>query len=83
VVVVVAVVLAAIAPFAPGTSPLALGTSLGVPAASVRAYPPWCLSSVHYPHLSYNCGISSGWWRIHLSLLLWLSKYPPSVSIGG
>jgi hypothetical protein len=39
-VVVVAVVLAAVAPFAPGASPLALGASLGVPAASARAYPP-------------------------------------------
>jgi hypothetical protein len=41
---------------------------------------------LHYPHLGCNCGISSGWWRlwrIHLRLLLlWLSKYPPSVSIG-
>jgi hypothetical protein len=42
----VAVVLAAIAPFAPGASPLALGASLGVPAASARAYPPWCQPSV-------------------------------------
>jgi hypothetical protein len=42
----VAVVLAAIAPFAPGASPLALGVSLGVPAASARAYPPWCQPSV-------------------------------------
>jgi hypothetical protein len=40
---------------------------------------------LHYLHLGCNCGISSGWWgiwRIHLSLLLWLSKYPPTVSIG-
>jgi hypothetical protein len=47
----------AVAPFSPGVSPLAPGTfsdvyplspsaSLGVPAASVRAYPPWCLPSV-------------------------------------
>jgi hypothetical protein len=58
---VVAVVLAAIAvdvvPFSPGVSPLALGASPGiypldlgaspgVPAASVRAYLPWCLPSV-------------------------------------
>jgi hypothetical protein len=53
----VAVVLAAVAPSFPGVSPLALdtapgvsplspGTSLGVPAASARAYLPWCLSSV-------------------------------------
>jgi hypothetical protein len=59
VVVVEAVVLVdvAVAPFSPGISPLALGaspgvypltlgTSLGVPAASARAYPPWCLPSV-------------------------------------
>jgi hypothetical protein len=39
-VVVVAVVLAAIAPFAPGASPPSLGASLVVLAASVRAYPP-------------------------------------------
>jgi hypothetical protein len=50
-----AVVLAAVAvaPFSPGVSPLALGASPGVypltlgaspgvPAASARAYPPWC-----------------------------------------
>jgi hypothetical protein len=40
---------------------------------------------LHYPHLGSNCGISSGWWRlwrIHLRLLLWLSEYLPSVSIG-
>jgi hypothetical protein len=30
----------------PGVSPLALGASPGVPAASARAYPPWCLPSV-------------------------------------
>ena len=41
-----AVVLAVVAPFAPGASPLALGASLSVPAASARAYPPWCLPSV-------------------------------------
>jgi hypothetical protein len=40
VVVVVAVVLAVVAPFAPGASPPSLGASLGVPIASVRAYPP-------------------------------------------
>jgi hypothetical protein len=43
--VVVAVVLVAVAPFAPSASPLALGASLGVPAASVHAYLPWCLPS--------------------------------------
>jgi hypothetical protein len=48
VVVVVAMVLAviAVAPFSPSVSPLALGASPGVPAASVRAYLPWCLPSV-------------------------------------
>jgi hypothetical protein len=30
----------------PGVYPLALGASPGVPAASARAYPPWCLPSV-------------------------------------
>jgi hypothetical protein len=44
--VVVAVVLAAVAPFAPSTSPLALGASPDVLVASVRAYPPWCQPSV-------------------------------------
>ena len=43
---VVAVVLAVVVPFAPGASPLALGASLGVLAASMHAYPPWCLPSV-------------------------------------
>jgi hypothetical protein len=43
----------AVAPYSPGVSPLALGASPGVyplalgaspgvPAASARAYPPWC-----------------------------------------
>jgi hypothetical protein len=52
----VAVAVAAV-PFSPGVSPLAPGAfpaiyplspgaSLGIPAASVRAYPPWCLPSV-------------------------------------
>jgi hypothetical protein len=54
-----AVVLAVVdvAHFSPGVSPLALGASPsvslltlgaspGVPAASARAYPPWCLPSV-------------------------------------
>jgi hypothetical protein len=47
-------VVVAIVPFSPGVSPLALGVSPGVyplalgaspsvPAASARAYPPWCL----------------------------------------
>jgi hypothetical protein len=40
VVVEVAVVLAAVAPFAPGTSPPSLNASPDVPAASARAYPP-------------------------------------------
>ena len=41
-----AVVLAAVAPFAPGASPLALGASLDILAASARAYPPWCEPSI-------------------------------------
>jgi hypothetical protein len=40
------VAVVAVAPFAPGASPLALGASLGVLAASMHAYPPWCLPSV-------------------------------------
>jgi hypothetical protein len=50
-------VAAAVAPFSPGVSPLALGASPGVyplalgaspdvPVASARAYLPWCLPSV-------------------------------------
>jgi hypothetical protein len=50
-------VVVVVAPFSPGVSPLALGASpvvyllaLGaspsVPAASTRAYPPWCQPSV-------------------------------------
>ena len=50
-------IVVAVAPFSPGVSPLALGASPGVyplalgaspgvPAASARAYPPWCLPSV-------------------------------------
>jgi hypothetical protein len=53
----VAPVVVAVAPFSPGVSPLtlgaspsvyplALGASPGVPAASARAYPPWCLPSI-------------------------------------
>jgi hypothetical protein len=53
----VVVVVAAVVPFSPGVSPLALdaspgvcplalGTSPGVPAASTHAYPPWCLPSI-------------------------------------
>jgi hypothetical protein len=41
---------------------------------------------LHYLHLGCNCWISSGWWRIqriHLGLLLLLSKYPLIVWIGG
>jgi hypothetical protein len=45
-VVVVTVVLAAVAPFTPGASPPSLGASLGVPAASARAYLPQYQSSV-------------------------------------
>jgi hypothetical protein len=55
--VVLATVAAAVAPFSPGVSPLALGTypsvyplalgaSPGIPVASAHAYPPWCLPSV-------------------------------------
>ena len=44
--VVVAVVLAAVAPSSLGVSPLSPGASLGVPAASVHAYLPWCQPSV-------------------------------------
>jgi hypothetical protein len=40
VVVVVAVMLAAVAPFFPNASPVSPGTSLGIPAASARACPP-------------------------------------------
>jgi hypothetical protein len=51
------VVAVAATPFSPGVSLLALGAfpvvyplspsaSLGVPVASMRAYPPWCLPSV-------------------------------------
>jgi hypothetical protein len=36
----------AVAPFSPSVSPLALGASPGVPAASARAYLPWCQPSV-------------------------------------
>ena len=54
---IVLVVAVAVAPFSPGVSPLALGASPGVyplalgtspsvPAASARAYPPWCLPFV-------------------------------------
>ena len=54
---VLAAVAIAVAPFSPGVSPLtlgaasgisppALGASPGVPAASARAYPPWCLPYV-------------------------------------
>ena len=54
---VVLAVVVAVAPFSPDVSPLALGAftgvypfalsaSPGVPAASARAYPPWCLPSI-------------------------------------
>jgi hypothetical protein len=39
-------VVVAVAPFSPSVSHLVLGASPGVPAASARAYPPWCLPSV-------------------------------------
>jgi hypothetical protein len=39
---------------------------------------------LNYLHLGCNSWVSSGWWRIHLFfLLLWLSKHPLTVSIGG
>jgi hypothetical protein len=38
---VVAVVLATVAPSSPGLSPLSPSASLGVPAASEHACPPW------------------------------------------
>jgi hypothetical protein len=83
--------------FSPSVSPLALGASPGVYPLALCAYPAFMphlhvhihhgvCHMLHYPHLGCNFGISSGWWRlwrIHLRLLLlWLSKYPPSVSIG-
>jgi hypothetical protein len=56
-VVVLAAIAIAVVPFSPGVSPLALGaapdvsppdlgTSPSIPAASMHAYPPWCLPSV-------------------------------------
>jgi hypothetical protein len=39
-------VLAAVAPFAPGASPPALGASLDAPVAFAHAYLPWCQPSV-------------------------------------
>jgi hypothetical protein len=46
VVVVEAVVLATVVPSFPGISPLSPGASLGVPAASESACPPWYLPFV-------------------------------------
>jgi hypothetical protein len=54
---VVVLLAVAVAPFSPGITPLApgatpdisllaLGASPNVPAASARAYPPWCLPYV-------------------------------------
>jgi hypothetical protein len=43
---VLVVVVVTVAPFAPRASPLALGASLSVLAASVHAYHPWCMPSV-------------------------------------
>jgi hypothetical protein len=87
----------AVAPFSPGVSPLALGASLAyilsllehllafLPHLRVHICHGVC-HMLHYPHLGWYYGISSNWWRlwrIHLRLLLlWLSKYPLSVSIG-
>jgi hypothetical protein len=59
--VVAVVVVVAVAPFSPGISPLALGASPSVPAASAHAYPPWCLPSVA---LSAS-GLSVFWVRPH------------------
>jgi hypothetical protein len=44
--VVLATVVVVVAPSFLGVSPLALDAASSVPAASVRAYPPWCLPSV-------------------------------------
>jgi hypothetical protein len=88
VVVVVAAVLDAFAPSFPGASPLSLLVHLlaFLPHLCVHVRHSICYL-LHYLHLGCNSWISSGWWRIgmiHLFLLLlWLSKYPPTVSIGG
>jgi hypothetical protein len=87
-VVVVAVVLAAASPCSPYASPLSLLSYLLAFLPHLRVHIRNSISHLlHYPHVGYNCGISSGWWRIwrvHLCLLLlWLSKYPPTLSIGG
>ena len=44
--VVLATVVVVVAPSFLGVSPLALDAASSVPAASARAYPPWCLPSV-------------------------------------
>jgi hypothetical protein len=88
VVVVVAVVLAAVAPSSPGASPLSLLAHLlaFLPHLCVHVRHSIC-HLLHYPHLGCNSWVSSGWWRIGriilFLLLLWLSIYPPTVSIGG
>jgi hypothetical protein len=87
VVAVVAMVLAAVAPSSLGASPLSPGASLGI-RLHLRVHVRHSIYHLlHYPHLGYNSWVSSGWWRIwriHLFfLLLWLSKYPLTVSIGG
>jgi hypothetical protein len=94
--VVLVAVVVAVAPLSPSVSPLVLGASPGVyplvpgaspgvPVASARAYLPWCQPSVALSSsVLQQRGHSFWWrrWRIYLRLLLWLSKYPPSVSIG-
>jgi hypothetical protein len=90
-------VVVAVAPFSPGVSRLTLGAfpsdilslleHLLVFLPHLRVHiRHGVYHLLHYPHLGCNSGISSGWWRmwgIHLRLLLlWLSKYPPSVPIG-
>jgi hypothetical protein len=66
---VVAVVLAAVAPFSPSVSPLALGASPGVPAAFARAYPPWCLPSI---------ALSASWLQLRDQLRLVEAVEDPS-----
>jgi hypothetical protein len=87
VVAVVAMGLAAIGPSSPDASPLSLLAHLLVFLPHLRMLVHHSIYHLlHYPHLGCNCWISTGWWRIwrvHICLLLlWLSKYPPTVSIG-
>jgi hypothetical protein len=58
---VVVVVLAVVAPFAPGASPPSLGASL-VFLSHLRVHIRHSTSHLlHYPHLGCNFWISSGW----------------------